>query len=65
MTEVFIEMDHFNYLTNFTTLDTNFGYVSNELEALEVLRQFGAATTSKFCVFYCKHFARKGKLASL
>jgi hypothetical protein len=63
MTEVFMEMDHFNYLTNFATLDTNFGYVSNELEALEVLRQFETAATSKFCVFYCKNFARRGAIS--
>lgn len=47
--------------SNFTALGDNYGYVSSELDAFEVLREFETATTSKFCVFYSKDFARKGE----
>ena len=45
--------------TRFTRLGDGFGFVTNELDAFEALKEFETATVTKYCFYYSKGYSSK------
>ena len=45
--------------TGFTRLCDGFGFVTNNLDAFEVLREFETTTVTKYCFYYSKGYNSK------